>query len=242
MELNVPGVNSLRRVEDIPSKEFLPDGKEDQTQIFQTEVDESGFPKVFFLRTEEVKMFLRIVQFYTCKMVWEEGSKKPGALELLLGMQFLEWYENLSVTSALFTKELQMIYTIWNSLIFENKTLEIDDSHSSLVLQFQEKINEHPKFFGHLTFRHYRSECRRDTFLSYIRNHLISQREIQRRNLNRTSHFKRSSDHSNSTRGNTFGRKIPPPRIKEFDSSELLEILELHPHERKIQLMGESSG
>lgn len=180
-------------------------------------------------------MFLRVVQFFTCQLVWEDRAK-VGSLEILLGMQFLEWYENLAVSSNLLSKELHMISTIWN-FIFENGKLSSEElSFHPKRKQFRETINKSKSTFGHLTFQHYRSECRRDTFLNYIVNHLVSQREIQRRNQNHQSHFKRSSDHSNSTRGNTSFGRYPTPRVKDIDPQELLELLELSPKERKIIL------
>lgn len=231
--------NSWKRV--LPEEEFLPDGKEVQTYIFRNELDDEGFPKIFSLRTQEVRMFLRIVYFFTGRLLWEEDYQGSGALEILLGLQFIEWFENLSVSSNLLTKELHLVYTIWNS-IFINKGLDSEDSQfHSKRLEVQRGISENPKVFGHLTFRNYRSECRRDTFLNYVRNHLVSYREIQRKSVNHTSHFKRSSEHSNSTRGNTSTERITSPRVKELEPFELLEFLELTPQERKLQLLGESS-
>jgi len=225
---------------DFSKEEFLPDGKESQTYIFRDVFDEEGFPKVFSLRVQEVRMFLRIVHFYTSTLVWEERIQRVGPLELLLGLQFIEWFENLSVSSSLLTKELHLVYSIWNS-IFESKDLSLRENQSFNRSELQKEISLNQESLGHLTFRHWRSECKRDTFLNYISSHLISTRELQRRNLNHQSHFKRSSDHSNSTRGNTSFGKIPIPRTKEFSSSELQWFLELTPHERKVQLMGESS-
>lgn len=231
-------VLSLNHGEENSSKEeFLPDGKEDQTLIFEEICDETGFPKIFSIKTQEVSMFLRVVHFFTCRMVWEPRSRKSGPLELLLGLQFLEWFDNLSVSSNLLTKELHLVFTIWNS-IFESKELYSDDGHFlSEMSSLQQLINENQDSFGHLTFRHFQSEKRRDTFLNYIFNHLVSYREIQRKNLNHTSHFKRSSDHSNSTRGNTSFGRIPTPRVKDLEPSDLLEFLDLTPHERKLQLL-----
>jgi len=215
-------------------EEFLPDGKEDRTLIFKEEYDEDGFPKVFSLKVQEVKMFLRVVHYYTCRLLWEMCPEDIGPLELLLGFQFLEWYENLPVTSNLLTKELQMTFVIWNSLFDSKKASDRWNFHP-LQMEFREKINENLSQYGHLSYMHYHAECSRESFLNYIHNHLISQREIQRRNQNHQSHFKRSSDHSNSTRGNTSSR-IPPPRVREFELWELNELLELSPQERKQYL------
>lgn len=218
-------------------EEFLPDGKEDQTYIFREILDDQGLPKVFSLKTQEVKMFLRVVQFFTGRIIWERDFQSIGALETLLGLQFLEWFENLPVSSNLLSKELHMIYTIWNSIFDERWHLLDSFSYHKKRKEIQKIVSRAPNEFGHLTLRHYQSECRRDTFLNYIRGHLVSQREIQRRNLNKQSHFKRSSDHSNSTRGNTSFGWIPKPRIRDVSPQELKEFLELTPKERKHKLL-----
>jgi hypothetical protein len=184
---------------------------------------------------------LRTVQFYTAMMVWEKRTDhKFLALEILLGTQFEEWFENLSISSNLFTQELNLISNIWK-LILNDKILTNGESPTFNRIEIQEEINKSQEIYGHLTFRHYRSECKRDTFLNYISEHLISYRKIQRKNLNHTSHFKRSSDHSNSSRESSSAGFIPTPRIKEFDQIERYEFLKLSPHERKVQLMGEIS-
>jgi len=186
-------------------------------------------------------MFLRIVRFFTCKVLWEKKTPENlGILESLLMLQYIEWYENLSVTSTLFSYENQIIYNICNS-IFELKNLSLRD-FGPLKVEYRRKINEDPQKFGGLHIRHYLSEKRRDTFQNYIFEHLISSRDIQRKNLNHTSHFKRSSDHSTSHRGNASFGFNPIPRVKEFGQSELDFLLDLSPQERKLQLLEWRSG
>lgn len=226
---------------EIPQEKILAPEREDQTKIFQDVLDDEGFPKIFVLRTQEIKMFLRIVRFFTCKMVWEKGINSVGPLEILLGIQFLEWYENLSITSNLFTKELLLLSEIWNS-IFDNQIRE----DRKIFFQFQRfeyqgRINDDPSKYGHLSFRHYFSEKSRGTFHRYIDDHLVSRRKIQRNNQNHQSHFKRSSDHSTSQRRIVSGGNFLSPKLKEFERWELMEYLELSPQERKLQLLGESS-
>jgi hypothetical protein len=232
---------SIQSVEVLPLEEHSAQGKEDLTYIFREELDEKGFPKVFSIKFQEIRMFLRVVQFYTGKMVWEKRTDRRNlALEILLGLQFLEWFENLSISSNLFTQELLLISNIWK-LILEDQKLANGKFSTFNQKEIQIEISNKQEIYGHLTFRHYRSECKRDTFLNYIYNHLVSQRSIQRKNLNHTSHFKRSSDHSNSSRESSSSGFTPSPRIKEFDQLELHEFLKLSPHERKVQLMGEIS-
>lgn len=226
---------------EIPREEILAPEKEDPNYIFRDDLDEEGFPKIFSLKTQEIKMFLRIVHYYSCKLVWDKSAHKLSTLEMLLGIQFLEWYENLSVSSNLFTKELHFLSEIWNS-IFEYKERDSEEEfYTFRRYEFQYKINHSPEIYGHLSFRHYFSEKSRSNFHNYINDHLVSRRKIQRKNLNHQSHFKRSSDHSTSQRRITSRGNLPSPRLKEYENWELLEFLELSPQERKLQLLGESS-
>jgi len=233
-------LSSERGSWNVLSEEHSAQGKEDQKLIFRDELDEEGFPKVFFLRTQEVRMFLRIVQFFTCRLVWEKENVDPNfTLELLLGLQYIEWFENLSVTSTLFNEENLLLHSIWSTLFNLNGNLK-ENFRKFNALEFQKMINEKKDIYGHLTFIHYRSECKRDQFLNYIVEHLVSQRKLQLKNLNHTSHFKRSSDHSNSSRESSSVGFIPTAKVREFEIWELLELLKLSPHERKLQLfMGE---
>lgn len=213
-----------------------PLNKEGSTQTFQDEGEEPEFPMVFHFRVEEVKMFLRVVHFVTSQIIWEDRPLgNLGALEYLLGLQYLEWYEGLAVTSSLVNKENHFVYTLWKFLLSkEGLYLQSQEYFSTKFLELRKEINEHPESLGHLTFRNFRSELARNTFLSYIKNNIISRREIQRKHLYHPSHFKRSSDHSSSNSRSKSRGENPIPRTREFQTNEILELLDLSTHERKL--------
>lgn len=213
--------------------------KEDLTYSFREELDQEGFPKIFALKTTESQMFLRIVYFFTGRIVWARYAHKLSTLEILLGLQFLEWFENMSITNNSLTKELHLCYQIWNFILSERNSSDIQSS-IALKSEVRTSIFADPQTYGHLSVRAYRSECKRETFHNYVREHVISQREVQRRHLPGPSHFKRSSDHSTSQRRSSTASNLSP-RVKEFQTFELLELLELSPLERKFRLQGESS-
>jgi hypothetical protein len=214
-----------------------PDNKEDRTQTLRDEMDEEGFPTIFDVKTLEVKMFLRVCQFYTARCIWEVGSGiLQDPLMYLLGFQFLDWYENLPITSPYLNKENQLCYHIWKS-IFEK---EYDLAHLVLITELeglQDRINESQKEYRHLTFRHYRSECKRGTFLNYIQTNLVSRRKIRRDSQPRPSHFKRSSDHSSSS-SRVSSASFTTPKVKNFSSEEIQILMSLTPKERKLALSG----
>lgn len=212
--------------------------KEDLTYTFSEELDLEGFPKIFALKTAENRMFLRIVFFFTGRIIWARYAHKLSTLEILLGLQFLEWFENLSIQHNSLTKELHLCFQIWNFILSKDS----EDTQRSITLKAEARlaITSDNSTYGHLHFRAYRSECKRETFHKYIREFVISQREIQRKHLPGPSHFKRSSDHSSSQRRSSSFSELKP-RVKDFSPFELLELLELSPLERKIQLQGESS-
>jgi len=236
MGLFLPYEGSIAEETNHPS----PD-KEDPTYTFSIELDDEGFPKIFFLRAQEVSMYLRIVHFFTARIVWSKMARKIETLELLLGLQFLEWFENLSVTSSLLTPENQVCYQIWNFVLSTER--ESGDFGFTLKREVQKEISQNPSLYGHLTFRHFQSEKRRKQFHNYILTNVLQRREVSRKSLPSPSHFKRSSDHSSTQRGtNGFLQPILTPRVKEFAPEELKEFLGLSPHERKLLLQGESSS
>jgi hypothetical protein len=217
-----------------------PLNKEGQNKTSEGEEEEDDFPQIFQFRVEEVKMFLRVVHFVTSQIIWEDrpiGELAP--LEYLLGLQYLEWYENLGVTSTLVNKENQKTYEFWNFLLSKRGISTREQESHSEILVLREEINGSKQTYGHLTFRNYRSELQRNTFLEYIKNQVISRREIQRKHLYHPSHFKRSSDHSSSNSRTKSRGESPIPKVRNFEPMELQELLELSTHERKIHpLMG----
>jgi hypothetical protein len=209
-----------------------PENKEGQT-FFSDELDENGFPTVLQFQVTEVKMFLRIVSFLTCKVVWEKRSQDLHPFDYLVGLQYLEWYENLSITSHLFNKESQMIYTIWNYLLTPEGSSARNSSQDPYIVKLRERINMNKETLGHLTFLHYRAELTRDTFLRYIRTTVIQKRSIQRESNPRPSHFKRSSDHSSSSSRSASRGENPSEKVRWFTQEEQLSILEFPTQERK---------
>lgn len=237
MDLQSIGKNSFLGENCEDGKHPSPE-KEDPTYSFREELDQDGFPRIFALKTAEVRMFLRVVHFYTGRIIWARFAHKLSTLEILLGLQFLEWYENLSISHSLLTKELHVCFQIWNFML----STDVKDAQRSIALKSEVRflIFSDPETYGHLTVRAYRSECKRESFHNYIRDHVISQRDIQRKGQPGPSHFKRSSDHSSSQRRSSTSSQLSP-RIKDFSPIELVELLELSPRERKLQLQGESS-
>lgn len=184
-------------------------------------------------------MFLRVVFFQTCKKLWEKSGQPLEPLDLLLALQYCEWFENLSITSHLFNKETQLVYTFWISIL--NNEGMIEKTISPLQLErYKRLVHEAPKEFGHLSFRHFRAELTRDNFLNFIFNHVISKRRLNRKHLPPPSHFKRSSDHSSSSsRSSSRGRTLSP-KVRFFSLEEQSRFLELTTQERKFQLLGGS--
>jgi len=228
----------------ISSQEDQPENIEEQNNVFKEELYEDGFPFVFNFKVTEVKMFLRVVYFYSCKIIWEKEVGTLDSLEILLGVQFLEWFENLSLSSNLFNKELLRLYNLWNSIFLE---MEVNEGkltpHFKLVLRrsFSNESQETP----HLSIRHYFSEKGRMQFLNYIISTCLQRREIRRESGPRPSHFKRSSAHSTSSNRSSLGWKPRSPKVREVfpsDRSKQKEFLEdfsgIPPQERKFQLLG----
>lgn len=219
-----------------------PENTEDPTLIFRDEMDEDGFPQILHFRIEEVKMFLRVVNFVTCEIIWEDlADKKLAPLEYLIGLQYLEWFEKLSLTSHLFNKETHLVYTFWDYLLSKDGMQE-NVPNPLLIIETREIINKEKSSFGHLTLLHYHAELTRDTFLEYITSHLIERRRIQKKSNPRPSHFKRSSDHSASSSRSISRGEQPSLRTRNFRTEELSELSELTIQERKIHplLVGSS--
>jgi hypothetical protein len=179
------------------------------------------------------------VYFYSCKRIWSrESTYNLEPLEILLGLQYMEWFENLSLTSTLANKENLLIYQLWNSLLTkENLDLKIQP----LFLQkVRENISSEPKEYGHLTIRHFYSEIERQLLLNHIIDFTLQRRRIQRESGPRPSHFKRSSDHSSSTSRTSSRGREPTPKNKEFSISELQNYYGFSIQERKLLLLGGS--
>lgn len=212
-----------------------PLNKEGQTLTFQNDEEEEIFPTVFQFRVEEVKMFLRVVHFVTSQIIWEDRALgNLGPLEILLGLQYLEWYENLGISSSLVNKENQKTYEFWNYLLSKERlsTEEINFPIQE-IRNLQEEIYGNQSLYGHLTYRNFRSELARNTFIEYIKTSILQRREIQRKHLYHPSHFKRSSDHSSSNSRSKSRGESPIPKVRNFSFQELSELLNFSTHERK---------
>lgn len=197
--------------------------------IFDDKFDADGFPTVFNVKAMEVKVFLRVVYFTIANFLWEgEEAKRPGVLEHLLWLQYLEWFEALPVSSNLLTSQNLKVYDLIDLMLSrEYYNLE---GLKLLRAVGQQEVNQNQERLGSLTYRHWRSEIERETILNYIST-LVLNRTTQRSNVPK-SKSGMSSEYSNPPK-KVLPNVLYTPRTRELSRQELVESLNLSPKERK---------
>jgi len=193
--------------------------------------DEEGRPpEVFFISTEETRMFLRLSHYSASQLLW--GRQSIGPLTVLLALQYQEWFENVPVTSSYFNRENNLIYQIFDKLLsFPNEEGRMSPELSEFLKELQVLVDSEKKTYGHLTYQYFGSENSRKELWETIWDHVLKRRTLQGRVP--SGRDGKSSEHSSHAKTITVPTRYPPPRIKDFTQTELDNLIGLSTQDRK---------
>lgn len=193
--------------------------------------DEEGRPpEVFFISTVETRMFLRLSHYSAAQLLW--GKNTIGPLTVLLAMQYIEWFENVPVTSTYLNRENETIYRIFDKLLSHpNSEGKMSSELSEFLSELQKTVDSEKKTYGHLTYQYWASENSRKELWETIWDHVLKRRSLQGRVP--SGRDGKSSEHSSHAKMITVPPKYPPPRVKEFSQEELNGLIGLSTQDRK---------
>jgi len=230
-ESDLPPGSSVR------NRTVLSDAKGASLLNLHAEAEDPDFPEVFYFKTEEIKLYLRLSWMLAGKILWTEAAPEDTEWLLLLG--FCEWYLNLPVTSNLNTKENYFVYHLFDDILnnssIDAKAQEWNWKGEETIPELQKQINTSASEYGHLTYRHFTSEQTRIDLWNSLIPRILKYRTLQKGRVP-SPRAGKSSEYSSHASTDTVPVRYPTPRVKDFDSAELADLISLTPQERKMKI------
>jgi len=234
MDPKDPEVQNSHPKERNRNRPVLSDAKGDSLPNLADRHEDPDFPEVFYFKTEEIKLYLRLSWRLAGKILWTENEL--DALDILLLLGFQEWYQELPVTSNLNNEENYQVYLLFEDIInnsfFEENHYYQSNELCARIDKLKKVINTSSSKFGHLTYRHFTSEQSRKDLWDNIIPRILKYRTLQKGRVP-SGRPGKSSEYSSHASTDTGPVRYPSPRVKDFETSELKELIVLSPQERK---------
>lgn len=215
------------------NRPVLSDAKGDSLPNLADRHEDPDFPEVFYFKTEEIKLYLRLSWKLAGKFLWTENDLEP--LDILLMLGFQEWFLELPITSNLNNEENYQVYLLFEDII-NNSSIEENvwywKNQETKLQEYQALVNSNASKFGHLTFRHFTSETSRKDLWDNIMPRILKYRTLQKGRVP-SGRPGKSSEYSSHASTDTGPVRYPSPRVKDFETTELKELIVLTPQERK---------
>jgi hypothetical protein len=195
--------------------------------------EDPDFPEVFYFKTEEIKLYLRLSWMLAGKFLWTELDLE--ALDILLMLGYQEWYLELPVTSNLNNEENYQVYLLFEDIINNSKIekgIWYWDNQETKLQEYQALVNSNATKYGHLTYRHFTSEQSRKDLWNTIMPRILKYRTLQKGKVP-SGRPGKSSEYSSHASTDTGPVRYPSPRVRDYEISELKELIVLTPQERK---------
>jgi len=219
------------------NRPVLSDAKGDSLLNLHAQSEDPDFPEVFYFKTEEIKLYLRLSWLLAGKILWTRNDLE--AIDFLLLLGFQEWYSNLPITSNLNNSENYFVFRLFDELL-NNSTIDEKGQwwwkgEDTKLPELQKQVNANASTFGHLTYRHFTSEQARKDLWDTIIPRVLKYRTLQKGRVP-SARAGKSSEYSSHASTDTGPVRYPSPRVKDYEVRELEELIALSPQERKMKI------